>query len=770
MVKPYAMLTEAYNNTQTEFDTLEAATDMLDRLISKDKDPGARALYDRFVQDLQGASEDFLNKNGLSPNSMRTLHRLRSYYNKYITAIQNAVTAKQAQIKQLQTLQAADDSIIPERDILGSGKEASLDRWLEDPNYTYGKVFSPRKDAELQAKKGQAQAAIMRQALAWVRQEVADYTAMRTASMHPVAETFINMRDAGQFTEAYKYLMQKYPFRGQGSVLGDEVYDGVNSYYDGVDYYAAGGFMDDGTQLPPYISTWTDMTGNTGGGGGGTQQPAGNTRRSSTPSSPAAPGRLQQQRQQHEQSQQRGGSTGRGGSKKEDSKPKNGTKKEEDLDEPMPTTNILRRTFFSPNIEGMDSQTYINLILNMMGISEDLVTDYGLPTQVGRKEGAPSYPYDGVGRQSYRGYGTLNLPFGYKLEEGDLKGIDAGEGAVGMKLVPTIEDPRVRAASEFTPHGPKRSKIRLFTEDGWLMTWPSVKSSIQQGHLSLWDWMFGNSLDLPQDEVRVDQLRQRYGAIVQFFKDNIPTTDMGNGRMGYNINTFFDYVQQARENKNGPLGLSFWETKFTPSQQVDALDNLIQEAALTTGKGSYKDGRAEHYNIYGLEGWDKDGNPKLSAKPAEYDDFYETKKESGKESNGSVLRDPKAHIYISGNPNMNGIVLKYADKWYFIENNGSNLNSILTEAFSIASEVESSYQLMQRKEKELTDAFNAEYPDLDKNSREYKIALQEYIAGDEMYQQAVKNHNSLKAAQVNSTQLGLLPFVDFKYQQNKNNE
>lgn len=762
MVKPYAMLTEAYNNTQTEFDTIEAATDMLDRLVSKDKDPGARALYDKFVQDLQGVSDDLL-KNGLSPNSRRTLHRLKSYYNKYITAIQNAVTSKQAQVKQLQALQAADDSLIPERDILGSGEEASLDRWLEDPNYTYGKVFSPRKEAELQAKKGQAQAAIMRQALTWVRQEAADYTGMRTASMHPVAATFINMRDAGQFTEAYKYLMQNYPFRGQGSVLGDEVYDGVDSY-------AAGGFMDDGTQLPPSISTWTDMTGNTEGGGGGTQQPAGNTRRSSTPSSPAAPQRLQQQRQQHEQSQQRGGSNGRGGSKKEDNKPKKGIKKDEDPDVPIPTTNILRRTFFTPNMEGMDSQTYINLILNMMGISEDLVTDYGLPTKVGRKEGAPSYHYDGVGRQSYQGYGTLNLPFGYRLEEEDLKGTDAGEGAVGMKLVPTADYPELRIITGFTPHGPERSKIKLFTENGWLMAWPSVKSSIQQGDVGFWEELTSSPLDLPQNEAQVDQLRQRYGAIVQFFKDNIPTTDMGDGRMGYNINTFFDYVQQARENKNGPLGLSFWETQFTPSQQVDALDNLLQEAALTTGKGSYKDGRAEHYNIYGLEGWDKDGNPKLSAKPAEYDDFYETKKESGKESNGSVLRDPKAHIYISGNPNMNGIVLKYADKWYFIENNGSNLNSILTEAFSIASEVESSYQLMQRKEKELTDAFNAKHPDLDKNSREYQIALKEYLAGDEMYQWTVDDHNSLKAAQVNSTQLGLLPFVDFKYQQNENNQ
>ena len=60
---------------------------------------------------------------------------------------------------------------------------------------------------ELQAKKGQAQAAIMREALAWVRKEADDFTNVQTGSMHPVAATYINMRDAGQFTEAYKYLM-----------------------------------------------------------------------------------------------------------------------------------------------------------------------------------------------------------------------------------------------------------------------------------------------------------------------------------------------------------------------------------------------------------------------------------------------------------------------------------------------------------------------------------------------------------------------------------
>lgn len=46
------------------------------------------------------------------------------------------------------------------------------------------------------------------------------------------------------------------------------------------------------------------------------------------------------------------------------------------------------------------------------------------------------------------------------------------------------------------------------------MTWPSVKSGIQQGDAGFWDEMFSNPLDLPQNKAQVDQLRKRYGAIV----------------------------------------------------------------------------------------------------------------------------------------------------------------------------------------------------------------------------------------------------------------
>ena len=224
------------------------------------------------------------------------------------------MTAKQAQIKQLQTLQAADDSIIPERDILGGGREASLDRWLEDPNYTYGRVFSPRKDAEQRAKGVARDAATLRSAIAWANAERSDYLQKRRTYMHPAAATFFNMLESRQFDEAYRTLLRDYPLKG---VTGLE--------YSGADYYAEGGYMDDGTQLPPYISTWTDMTGNTGGGGGGggaTKPTTSTPVRSSSPArgSTTPPAILQQRRREADDRQER--AEHRSSSKKKSSKKK----------------------------------------------------------------------------------------------------------------------------------------------------------------------------------------------------------------------------------------------------------------------------------------------------------------------------------------------------------------------------------------------------------------------------------------------------------------
>lgn len=144
------------------------------------------------------------------------------------------MTAKQAQIKQLQTLQAADDSITPERDILGSGEEASLDRWLEDPNYTYGNVVSLRKAAEQRAKGAAQYEAALKSAIAWANAERSDYIRGLRKYMHTAAATYFNLLEAQQYDEAYRTLLRNYPLKKVADLE-----------YSGADYYAGGGYTDD---------------------------------------------------------------------------------------------------------------------------------------------------------------------------------------------------------------------------------------------------------------------------------------------------------------------------------------------------------------------------------------------------------------------------------------------------------------------------------------------------------------------------------------------
>ena len=134
--------------------------------------------------------------------------------------------------------------------------------------------------------------------------------------MHPAAATFFNMLESRQFDEAYRTLLRDYPLKG---VTGLE--------YSGADYYAEGGYMDDGTQLPPYISTWTDMTGNTGGGGGDGRATKSTTSTPVRGSSPARgsttpPAILQQRRGEADDRQERAehSSSRRSSSEKKDGK------------------------------------------------------------------------------------------------------------------------------------------------------------------------------------------------------------------------------------------------------------------------------------------------------------------------------------------------------------------------------------------------------------------------------------------------------------------
>lgn len=651
MVKPYAMLTEAYDKTQTEFDTLEAATDMLDRLISKDKDPGARALYDKFVQDLQGVSEDLL-KNGLSPNSRRTLHRLRSYYNKYITAIQNAVTAKQAQIKQLQTLQAADDSIIPERDILGDGKEASLDRWLEDPNYTYGRVFSPRKDAEQKAKGAKQDAATLRSAIAWANAERSDYLQKKRTYMHPAAATFFNMLESRQFDEAYRTLLRDYPLKG---VTGLE--------YSGADYYAEGGYTDDRQGLPPFAMAWVDTEVTSGGGGGGeaTKPTTPTPVRSSSPAggSTTPPAILQQRRAKHSSS--KSVPSNKNGGKKKGKKDTEGFKG-------LTSPYILLAT---PDIESTDLQRKLNSTMHMLG----------LPTNI-----------DELRNFTFENYQGAPMPLGIATAVATgtnpalLVAMDqmAAQNTSMINpygVAPTLGSQIIANMyrSDKVPYFQDINNVEQVTFDKKHYYDYDISNEYAGRHFLISPQTFADQYADYNAVTDPDRLRrgieESYASINdtlgEYFSGTPITVKNGGKEVPENpvvyslediIKTRLDYAK-----KMGPTLMGTINLRYNDDDRASIMNYLLNLAALNDDRVA----------IQPIEGWNKQGELRLG------DNMELSEWGTLDEDNGEFKVTRVPEFFVSGNKNMKGLILKaHGNKYYFI-----SADSIGQSSFSSAVDI-----------------------------------------------------------------------------------
>ena len=670
MVKPYAMLTEAYNSTQTEFDTLEAATDMLDRLISKDKDPGARALYDRFVQDLQGVSEDLL-RNGLGPNSRRTLHRLRSYYNKYITAIQNAVTAKQAQVKQLQTLQAADDSIIPERDILGGGKEASLDRWLEDPNYTYGKIFSPRKDAEQKAKGVARDAATLRSAIAWANAERSDYMQKRRTYMHPVAATFFNMLETQQFEEAYRTLLRDYPLK---EVTGLE--------YSGADYYAKGGYMDDEQGLPSFAMTWVDPAATSGGGGGGgaTQPTTTTPARGSSPARgrTTPPAILQQRRRGAQEeakhsSSESSSSNNKGGNKK--------GKKDTEGFQGLSSPYVLLAT---PDIESSDLQSKLNYVMRTLG----------LPTDIDELRNFTFNDYEGA---------SMPLGIAAAVAAGPDPALSLTADQIAMSTPYGVASPTLGAqtianmyTSDKVPYFQGIDDMEQITFDGKHYYDYDISNKYTDRHFlvaprTLKD-QYAKYSEVTNPDVLERGIEETYAGIRdvlnEYFTGTPITIIKGGKEIPENpavyslediIQTRLDYAK-----KMGPTLMGTINLKYNDKDRASIMDYLLNLAALNEDRVA----------IQPIKGWNQKGELRLGDN-MELSDWGILDQTNGK---FEVTRVPE--FFVSGNKNMRGLILRaHGNKHYFI-----SADAIGQSSFSSALDIIPQIEELVKQEQEYKKA------------------------------------------------------------------
>ena len=141
LVKPYLMYRDAYKEQEAAANKLESDAATLASAISQTNDPNAYQTYNLYLDRVRQAADD-LATNGLTLNSRRAITSLGRDYNNSIVPIQAAYNRRKELQDEQRKAMLANDSMMFQRDFNVVGPESSIDRFIEDPNYSYGKAVS----------------------------------------------------------------------------------------------------------------------------------------------------------------------------------------------------------------------------------------------------------------------------------------------------------------------------------------------------------------------------------------------------------------------------------------------------------------------------------------------------------------------------------------------------------------------------------------------------------------------------------------------------
>lgn len=142
LIKPYQMYAEEYDKQEAALSKLESDAATVESALSKENDPIAYNTYNAYINEVRGAAED-IAKNGLSINTRNRARALVSNFNSEILPIQAAYNRrKELQDEQRKAL-LSNPTLYFQRNFNQVGNpEASIDRFVENPNYDYGNFFS----------------------------------------------------------------------------------------------------------------------------------------------------------------------------------------------------------------------------------------------------------------------------------------------------------------------------------------------------------------------------------------------------------------------------------------------------------------------------------------------------------------------------------------------------------------------------------------------------------------------------------------------------
>ena len=141
MLAPILASTQAHQALETAYSELDAQANAVGALANETNDPKTYAQYKAYESTLR-TQADALAKNGLTPGSRKTLLDLRGRYSSDIVPIQNAITRRRELADEQRKALLQNPTLMFQRDMNSLSYDSSLDRFLENPDYDYGKTYS----------------------------------------------------------------------------------------------------------------------------------------------------------------------------------------------------------------------------------------------------------------------------------------------------------------------------------------------------------------------------------------------------------------------------------------------------------------------------------------------------------------------------------------------------------------------------------------------------------------------------------------------------
>lgn len=138
MLAPVLMATQAHQAVEEAYSELDSQANIIGSLANEANDPVTYQRYKAYESALR-TQADALAKNGLTPGTRQSLLDLKGRYAKDIIPIQNAITRRRELADEQRK---AESTMLFQRDMNSMSYESSLDRFLENPDYDYGKKYS----------------------------------------------------------------------------------------------------------------------------------------------------------------------------------------------------------------------------------------------------------------------------------------------------------------------------------------------------------------------------------------------------------------------------------------------------------------------------------------------------------------------------------------------------------------------------------------------------------------------------------------------------